>query len=109
MPRGPLARHVAFGLDRKTAAEFSFFAAVPIMFAATGKELFEASRAHLFSQTDLPWFGTGFIVSFIVALVAVKVFIGIVSRFSLRPFAWYRIALAAALLTLFLMGWVAMN
>jgi undecaprenyl-diphosphatase len=81
------------GLERKGAAEFSFLIAVPIMFAATGYEL--VKMRSLFAAQDLVQFGVGFLVSFLVALVAIKAFVGFLSRWSLAPFAWYRIAVAA--------------
>ena len=81
------------GLERKGAAEFSFLIAVPIMFAATGYEL--VKMRSLFVAQDLAQFGVGFLVSFLVALVAVKAFVSFLSRWSLAPFAWYRIAVAA--------------
>jgi len=80
------------GLERKGAAEFSFLIAVPIMFAATGYELMK--MRDLFAAQDLAQFGVGFVVSFLVALVAVKTFVSFLSRWSLVPFAWYRIAVA---------------
>lgn len=81
------------GLERKGAAEFSFLIAVPIMFAATGYEVIKMSSS--FAAQDLVQFGVGFVVSFLVALVAVKGFVTFLSRWSLAPFAWYRIAVAA--------------
>jgi undecaprenyl-diphosphatase len=81
------------GLERKGAAEFSFVIAVPIMFAATGYEL--VKMRGLFAAQDLVQFGVGFVVSFLVALVAVKGFVSFLSYWSLAPFAWYRIAVAA--------------
>lgn len=81
------------GLERKGAAEFSFLIAVPIMFAATGYEL--VKMRGLFAAEDLLQFGVGFVVSFLVALVAIKGFVRFLSRWSLAPFAWYRIAVAA--------------
>ena len=81
------------GLERKGAAEFSFLIAVPIMFAATGYEL--VKMRGLFAAQDVVQFGVGFVVSFLVALLAVKAFVGFLSRWSLAPFAWYRIAVAA--------------
>lgn len=81
------------GLERKGAAEFSFLIAVPIMFAATGYEL--VKMHGLFAAEDLLQFAVGFVVSFLVALVAVKGFVSFLSRWSLAPFAWYRIAVAA--------------
>jgi len=49
---------------------------------------------NLFAPQDLAQFGVGFVVSFLVALIAVKTFVSILSRWSLAPFAWYRIAVA---------------
>lgn len=80
------------GLNRKAAAEFSFLAAVPILAAAAAHDLFEA--AATFTAEDVRLVAIGFVVSFITALVAVKLFIEMVSRISLRPFAYYRLALA---------------
>lgn len=80
------------GVERKGAAEFSFLIAVPIMFAATGYEL--VKMRGLFAAQDLVQFGVGFVVSFLVALIAVKTFVSFLSYWSLAPFAWYRIAVA---------------
>ncbi len=80
------------GLDRKTAAEYSFFAAVPVMFAATALDLY-ASFPYL-SAADFPIFTLGFILAFISALLTVRIFIKIVSLRSLESFGWYRIAVA---------------
>ena len=80
------------GLDRKSAAEFSFLIAVPVLFAASGYELIKV-RDQLALQDALQ-FGVGFIVSFVVALFAVKVFVRFLERGKLTPFAWYRIVIA---------------
>ena len=80
------------GLDRKAAAEFSFLIAVPIMFAATGYEALK--MRNLVGAADLVQFGTGFLISFLVALLAVQAFVSFLGRGSLRPFAWYRIGVA---------------
>lgn len=77
------------GLDRKSAAEFSFLIAVPIMFAATGYELIQMRQS--FALDDSLLFGVGFAISFAVALLAVKGFVSFLGRGSLAPFGWYRI------------------
>lgn len=82
------------GADRRLATEYSFLSAVPIMFMATGFKLIK--DYGLFSTADLPFLAVGFAVAFLSALVAVKGFIHLVSRVSLVPFAWYRLALALA-------------
>jgi undecaprenyl-diphosphatase len=86
----------ALGLSRTAATEFSFFLAIPIMFAATLYDL--AKSAGALSAADVPIFVTGFVVAFVSALVVVKGFLSYVSRHSFAVFAWYRIALGAALL-----------
>ena len=80
------------GLDRKSAAEFSFLIAVPVMFAATGYEMLK--MRNVFSVNDTLQFGVGFAVSFVVALLAVRGFLHYLERGRLSPFAWYRIAAA---------------
>jgi undecaprenyl-diphosphatase len=86
----------ALGLSRTAATEFSFFLAIPIMFAATLYDL--AKSAGALSPADVPLFATGFVVSFVSALVVVKAFLAYVSNHSFTVFAWYRIAVGAALL-----------
>lgn len=87
------------GVDRRTAAEYSFIAAVPIMFAATGYDLLKSWR--IFTPDDFTVLAVGFAVSFVAAWAAVKVFIALLSRLTLRPFAWYRLALAPVVLWIF--------
>ena len=88
-----------FGLSRNVATEFSFFLAIPVMFAATGYEMVK-NRA-LLSAGDLETIAVGFVVSFVFALVAVKALIRYVARHDFRAFAWYRIALGAVVLWYF--------
>ncbi len=83
-----------YGAKRSLAAEYSFIAAVPIMIAATGYDFYK--NAALFSSSDLTVLAIGFVVSFISAWVAVKTFIAMLGRMTLRPFALYRFVLAAA-------------
>lgn len=84
------------GLERKTAAEYSFLAAVPVMIAATGYDLYKTWSQ--FSEGDLVFLAVGFGISFITAYFTVSAFIGILGRWTLKPFAWYRIALAPIVL-----------
>lgn len=79
------------GLPRSLAAEFSFLVAVPIMVAATGYDLLKGLE-HL-SPDDTKMFAIGFIVSFLSALLAVKIFIQLVGKYSLVSFGIYRILL----------------
>jgi undecaprenyl-diphosphatase len=81
------------GVDRKTATEYSFFAAVPIMIAATCYEFYKSY--HLLDAANLGMFAVGLVVSFLSAWVAVKFFIRFLSRHTLLPFGWYRLGIAA--------------
>ncbi|MFZ3322214.1 MAG: undecaprenyl-diphosphate phosphatase [Usitatibacter sp.] len=90
---------MVFGLSRQVATEFSFFLAIPIMFAATGYELFK-NRAIL-TADDLTSIAVGFGVSFVFALAAVKALIRYVAHHDFKAFAWYRIALGIAVLAYF--------
>ena len=78
-----------FGLSRKTAAEFSFFLAIPTMFAATAYDLYK--NWALLRADDLPVFAVGFVTSFVAAMWAVKGFIRFISNHTFVVFAWYRI------------------
>jgi undecaprenyl-diphosphatase len=85
-----------FGLSRPAATEFSFFLAIPTLFAATGYEL--VKNRHLLSAQDLPAFGVGFAASFVAAFVCVRWLIRYVSHHDFIPFAWYRIAFGGVIL-----------
>jgi undecaprenyl-diphosphatase len=87
---------MVFGLSRQAATEFSFFLAIPIMFAATFYELVGSwKNLHL---ADLPVFVVGFVAAFIFGLLAVKGLIHFVSRHTFVGFAWYRIAFGGVVL-----------
>ncbi len=79
-------------LDRKTAAEYSFLAAVPIMLMAAVFDLYK--NIGVLSGDDAVFFGTGFLVAFASAWLAIKFFIGFLGTHTLKPFGWYRIGLA---------------
>lgn len=81
------------GMNHKTASEFTFIMAVPIMAAATGKDLLESW--HLLTVSDLPLFITGFVTAFVVALIAIRFFLQLINKVKLVPFAIYRFILAA--------------
>lgn len=87
-----------FGVERKAAAEFSFFLAVPTMFAAAAYDLYKARDA--LSSDGMDMIAVGFVVSFIVALLVVRWLVGFVQRRGFAPFAWYRIILGAVILAL---------
>lgn len=79
------------GLDKKQATEFSFLLAVPTMMAAGGYDLIKSDLA--FDQGQLIMLGVGFVVAFISAWIAVKLFLQFVSKNGFKAFGWYRIVL----------------
>jgi undecaprenyl-diphosphatase len=84
---------LSLGVERRTAAEFSFFLAIPTMLGATTLE-FLKHRHELLAGASGVGFGTvavGFVVSFVVAIVVVRAFVHYISRHGFAPFAWYRI------------------
>lgn len=89
---------LSLGVERRTAAEFSFFLAIPTMLGATTLELLKKGDQVATAAVSWGDIALGFIVSFIVALLVIKWFVGIVSRHGFAPFAWYRIVAGAAAL-----------
>ncbi len=85
-----------FKVDRATAAEFSFFLAIPTMVAATAYDVYK-NRAAL-SLDDAQVIAVGFVVAFVSALIVVRWLIGFISRHGFGPFAWYRIMVGALML-----------
>ncbi|PKP90263.1 MAG: undecaprenyl-diphosphate phosphatase [Alphaproteobacteria bacterium HGW-Alphaproteobacteria-14] len=85
---------MAFGVDRKTAAEFSFFLAIPTLSGATVYQL--AKRGAELTAHDFNLIGIGSIAGFVTALVVVKLFVAVVTRIGFAPFAWYRILVGIA-------------
>jgi len=77
------------GLNRKQAAEFSFLLAVPTMLSATGYDLYKSYSQFSFQEFHL--LATGFVVSFLTAILSVKLFLRFVSSYSFLPFGIYRI------------------
>jgi undecaprenyl-diphosphatase len=93
------------GLTRKAAAEFSFFLAVPTMFAATVKSLYDVWKTKPEVITgNLPVLIFGNVVAFVVAILAIKLFIGILTKYGFKVFGYYRIVLGVALLVLLIAG-----
>lgn len=90
---------LALGLDRKIAAEFSFLMAVPLIGAATLHDVYESRK--MFAIEDLLTFGIGSFVAFVSAWFAVKAFVSLLSRVSLIPFAYYRLAVGLLVLIYF--------
>ncbi len=92
-------------LTRTAAAEFSFFLAVPTMFAATGYKLFKYYKAgNNFGEHEILLLAIGNAVAFVVALLAIQSFIYLVSKRGFKEFGYYRIALGLLILLLLYSG-----
>jgi len=92
------------GLDRRAAAEFSFFLAMPTMIAAFIYDFIQV-KDHI--TTDrIAVIAVGFVFAFLSALIVVKPFLNYVTRIGFAPFAWYRIALGAIMLGAIALGWL---
>ncbi len=89
-------------LDRKTAAEFSFFLAVPTMLAAAGYKLLKNYSAITVDNIGILIFGN--VVAFIVAMIAIKSFISFLTKHGFKVFGWYRIVVGLTILLLYLLG-----
>lgn len=98
---GGLARN----LTRKAAAEFSFFLAVPTMFAATAYKLLKMYKAGGgFTSEQVEILVAGNVVAFLVALLAIKFFIGVLTKYGFKFFGWYRIGLGLLIIALYAAG-----
>ncbi len=92
-------------LTRKAAAEFSFFLAVPTMFGATAKKLYDFYQdGYIISAKEVNLLIIGNIVAFIIAMLAIKYFITFLQKHGFRLFGWYRIIVGGILLVLLLSG-----
>lgn len=96
---------LAMGVGRKTAAEFSFFLAVPTMIAAATVKILD-DPALLAGEATIGWteIGLGFAAAFVVALAVIRAFVAYVSRHGFAPFAYYRIIVGGAAIV-----WLSMN
>jgi undecaprenyl-diphosphatase len=81
----------AMRVDQETAAEFSFFLAIPTMLGATALSLWKSR--HDLHNAHLSAIAIGFVVSFVVAMFVIRWFMAIVTRHGFAPFAWYRIVI----------------
>ncbi|MBI3453310.1 MAG: undecaprenyl-diphosphate phosphatase [Rhodospirillales bacterium] len=92
---------MVFNVDRKTATEFSFFLAIPTMFAAT---VYDVYKNWAFMTADsVSVIAVGFVTAFIAALIVVRAMIAFISRHGFIPFAWYRIAVGTAIFALLIL------
>ena len=91
---------LALGVERRTAAEFSFFLAIPTMLGASTLEIIQNKDAISSGAMGVGWseIAIGFVVSFVVAIAVIKAFVAYVSKHGFAPFAWYRIVAGSAAL-----------
>ncbi len=93
------------GLNRRAAAEFSFFLAVPTMFAATSYKVFSFYKTGINVESDQVWLLIiGNVVAFVVAALAIKSFIGFLVKHGLQAFGYYRIVVGILIIVLMAMG-----
>jgi undecaprenyl-diphosphatase len=92
---------LVFGLSRPAATEFSFFLAIPTMFAATGYDLIKSWQ--ILQPSDLGLFGIGFLAAFVSAFVAVKALLSYIANHDFSVFAYYRLLFG---LMVFVYFWV---
>ena len=90
---------ICMGMSFTAAAEFSFFLAIPTMLGATALSLLQARHTLVAEQWSL--LGVGFVVAFFTALIVIKGFIGLLTRFGLKPFAYYRLVAGAVIIFYF--------
>lgn len=95
------------GLSRKNSAEFSFFLAVPTMFAASAYKLLKSYKAGTltFSTEELKLLLVGNVVAFIVAMLAIKFFIGFLQKYGFKVFGYYRIVVGLIIIGLLAAGY----
>ncbi len=92
-------------LTRKAAAEFSFFLAVPTMFAATAKSLLDYFKAgNTLSSSQINLLVIGNVIAFVVAMIAIKSFISVLTKYGFKYFGYYRILVGSAIIIMYLLG-----
>lgn len=92
-------------LSRKVAAEFSFFLAIPMMFGASLIKLLKFFKeGNTFSSEEIQLLVVGNIVGFVVAIIAIKFFIGVLTKYGFKAFGWYRIIIGLIIIAVLLSG-----
>jgi undecaprenyl-diphosphatase len=89
---------LTLGVERRAAAEFSFFLAIPTMLGASTLDLYKNREA--LTMNDAGMIAIGFVAAFLSAMVVVRTFVGFVGRHGFAPFGWYRIAVGSLMLAL---------
>lgn len=97
-----IAGALLLGTDKRSAAEFSFFLAMPTMAGAFAYDLW--SNRHLIDGNQMALVAIGFVAAFIAAVIVVRALLDFVSRHGFAPFAWWRIVVGSVALVLLLAG-----
>jgi undecaprenyl-diphosphatase len=92
------------GVDKRAAAEFSFFLAIPTMAGAFAIDAFKNRHELLAAKAEIPLVAIGFVVSFVVAMLVIRAMLAILTRRGLAPFGWFRIAVGGIGLAVLLLG-----
>lgn len=93
------------GLTRKLAAEFSFFLAIPMMFGASLIKLLKFFKdGNTFTGEEIRLLVVGNVVGFVVAIIAIKSFIGILTKYGFKAFGWYRIVVGLVIIAVLATG-----
>ncbi|MBL7704864.1 MAG: undecaprenyl-diphosphate phosphatase [Taibaiella sp.] len=93
------------GLSRKLAAEFSFFLAIPMMFGASLIKLLKFFKdGNTFTGEEIRLLVVGNVVGFVVAIIAIKSFIGILTKYGFKAFGWYRILVGLVIIAVLATG-----
>jgi undecaprenyl-diphosphatase len=95
---------MALGFSRRTATEFSFFLAIPMLFGAAAYDLYK--HRDLVTADDIPMFAVGLLFSWLSAWVCVRWLMRYVAQHTFVPFAWYRIAFGGLILATAGLGWI---
>lgn len=92
-------------LTRKAAAEFSFFLAVPTMFAATIYKLYQFyDDGNSFGSAEIPPLIIGNVLAFIIAIIAMRSFVAYLTKYGFKVFGWYRIVIGTAIIVMLALG-----
>ncbi|MFZ4862823.1 undecaprenyl-diphosphate phosphatase [Sphingobacterium sp. Mn56C] len=92
-------------LTRKAAAEFSFFLAIPMMLGASVLKLYKFLKAgHTLTSEEVNLLVVGNVIGFVVAIIAIKTFIGILTKYGFKAFGWYRIVVGLVIIVMLLSG-----
>jgi undecaprenyl-diphosphatase len=92
------------GVDKRAAAEFSFFLAIPTMAGAFAVDAFKNRHELLAAKAEIPLVAIGFVVSFMVAMLVIRAMLAILTRRGLAPFGWFRILVGGVGLAFLMLG-----